>query len=102
MFLTLMPRKLIWVCGLAVSLSGVGETSTVVPASAALRSSDCERQAGEGPLGGIVELALEEPPPVPSLTATAIHATSATSRTMYPYLLIVRAPARRCPLQGGV
>ena len=70
-----VPRKLICVPGLAVLLSGAGETSTVVPSSAALWPSVAGRHAGEAPLGATAVCAPERLP-VLRTTATTTHASS--------------------------
>src|SRR5271165_137772 len=88
MSVTGMPRKLICVLGLALPVSGAGETSRLVPARVAACSSVLGRHAGEAPLGGTTVRA-PEGLPVARTIATAIHAIAAISRTMYPFLLIV-------------
>src|SRR5271155_2056718 len=87
MSVTGSPRKLIWVRGPAVSVSGAGDTSTEVPGSVALCSSVAGRQVGEAPLG-VITVWAEDSAPVPRTIATATQATAATSRTMYPFLLM--------------
>src|SRR3989440_3454692 len=98
MSVTGVPRKLICVLGLAVTVPGAGETSTPEPASSALWSSVAGRQEGEGPLGGTGRA---PDLPVPSTIATVTHATAATSRTMYPFRLMCGCVPRRDTLRAG-
>ncbi len=49
------PRKLIWVCGLAVPVSGAGETATPTPGRRALWLSVAGRQAGAAPAVEVLE-----------------------------------------------
>src|ERR1700733_976487 len=83
---TSMPRKLIWVSGLAVSVPGSGETSTSVPGRLALCSIVVGKHEGELAFALVLVWVLEDPQAAIT-TATATTAT-ATSRTMYPFLLI--------------
>src|SRR5690348_12802766 len=101
MSVTGTPAKLIWVAGFAVSVSGAGETCTVVPASVALGSRVAGRHAGEAPLGGTTVCAPERLP-VPSTIATTTHARAATSRTMYRLRLMCAADLGRPAGATGV
>ena len=76
-----VPLKLICVRGLAVSVSGAGDTSTLAPASLATWFSVAGRHAGEAPLGGTIVCAPEKLP-VPSTMATTSQLEAATSRAM--------------------
>src|SRR5271166_2413643 len=93
MFAAGVPRKLICVCGLAVSVPGSGETSTSVPARLALCASVEGRQVGEIVLAVRSALA----PNIPRLgeplaIAATIHPRTATRRTMYPFRLMCALP----------
>src|ERR1700677_1216500 len=83
----LVPRKLICVSGLAVSVSGSGETSTFVSGSAALCAIDAGRHVGERALSVAVVCVREDPQPLRS-AATVTPAMAAISREMYPLLLM--------------
>src|SRR5580693_4300285 len=90
MFAELVPRKLICVRGLAVSVPGSGETSTSVPGRLALCASVEGRHDGE------IVLAVR-PPKMPRLgeplaIAATIHPRTATRRTMYPFRLMCALP----------
>ncbi len=79
----LVPRKLICVFGLAVSLSGSGETSTSVPGRSALWSSVAGRQAGEICFAVCVAPPADRPRPGEPVTiAATAHARTTTGRTM--------------------
>src|ERR1019366_797476 len=95
-FVELAPRKLIWVSGLAVSVSGAGETSMAVPGRLALGGSVAGRQAGEIRLACRV---VPEPKTPrlgePSTIAATAHASTTTSRTMYRFRMWLRTGARR-------
>src|SRR5271167_2848198 len=90
MLATFVPRKLLWVSGLAVSVSGSGETSTEVPGSVASCSSVAGRHEGEGLLRAEGSRELDRTP-VASTTATPMHAATALSTTMRP-ILVMRSP----------
>src|ERR1700746_3619660 len=81
MLVTGVPRKLICVASLALSLDGAGETVTFVPGSRELPFSCAGRHAGDAPLGGTTVCA-PEMLPVANRIATAIHADAATPNTM--------------------
>src|ERR1700751_968251 len=91
MFVTAVPRKLICVDGLALSLSGAGETVTDVPASSESRPTWLGMQLGEMPLGDIAPEML----PVANRIATVTGATGAIASATFRRVLM-RAPCGGC------
>src|ERR1700691_1989425 len=94
----LAPRKLIWVAGLALSASGSGETSMSVPARRATCSSVFGRHDGETLLAARLTLEPEMPRErEPVAVAATIHASTATSRTMYRVCIWIEGPEPGAP-----